>query len=274
MPQLQFRSIWISDLHLGKKNLRHEQLLDFLLQTESEFLYLVGDIVDLLQEQKKWYWPRINDQIVQAVLEKAKSGTKVFYIPGNHDHVLRKYNGSVINNIHLLNSVVHETVDGYRYLVMHGDTFDLIVRYNSRPTGIGPAIASLLRWLNRVANKGQESRSLSVWLHHQIKIASNFLGNFEKIVLREVAAHQVDGLICGHLHRAGIREIGHALYSNSGDWVESCTALAENHAGRLGIVEWRRQQSQEEAVAVQNVGTLDRNWWMAGTTERMKVSSP
>jgi UDP-2,3-diacylglucosamine pyrophosphatase LpxH len=266
MPQLHFRSIWISDLHLGKKNLRHEQLLDFLLQTESEYLYLVGDIVDLLQEQKKWYWPRINDQIVQAVFDKARNGTKVFYIPGNHDQVLRKFNGSVINNIHLMNSVVHETVDGCRYLVMHGDTFDPIVQYSSLPTGIGRAVASLLRLLNRVANRGKESRSLSVWLQHQMSIAANFLGNFEKIVLREAAAHQVDGLICGHLHRAGIREIGHTLYSNSGDWVESCTALAENHAGRLGIVEWRRQYPSKKVAAVKNWGNLYRHWWMFGIT--------
>ena len=267
MPQFHFRSIWISDLHLGKKNLQNEQLLDFLLQTESEFLYLVGDIVDLLQEQKKWYWPRINDQIVQAVFEKARNGTKVFYIPGNHDQVLRKFNGSVINNIHLMNSVVHETVDGYRYLVIHGDTLGPIVRYNSRQAGIGSAVSSFLRWLNRVANRGKESRSLSVWLQHQIKIAANFLGNFERIVLREVAVHQVDGLICGHLHRAGITEIGHALYSNSGDWVESCTALAENHAGRLGIVEWRRQYSTTKRVAaVKNWGNMYRNLWMLGIT--------
>jgi UDP-2,3-diacylglucosamine pyrophosphatase LpxH len=273
MPQHHFRSIWISDLHLGKKNLQHEQLLDFLLQTESEYLYLVGDIVDLLQVQKKWYWPRINNKIVQAVFEKARNGTKVFYIPGNHDQALRKFNGSVIHNIHFMNSVVHETVDGYRYLVMHGDSLDPFVRCNSRPTGIKSAAAFLLRWVNRVANRGKDSRSLSVWLQHQMKIAADFLGNFEKIVLREVAAHQVDGLICGHIHRAGIREIGHVLYSNSGDWVESCTALAENHAGRLGIVEWRRQQPLEEATAVKNWGNLDRNWWMLGIAKLMKASS-
>src|SRR5665647_3241765 len=120
MPQHQFRSIWISDLHLGKKNLRNEQLLDFLLHTESEFLYLVGDILDLLLAQKKWHWPMINDQIVQAVFEKARNGTKVFYLPGNHDHMLRKFNGSIINNVCHVNSVVHETADGYRYLVLHG----------------------------------------------------------------------------------------------------------------------------------------------------------
>ncbi len=268
MPQLHFRSIWISDLHLGSKNLQTEQLLDFLSQTESEFLYLVGDIIDLLQAQKKWHWPVINDRIVHAVFEKAKNGTKVMYIPGNHDHALRKLNGSVINNIHLMNSVVHETIDGHRYLVMHGDAFDPVIRSSPRLASFGSSAYDLVRGLGRVFNKGKqgkENRSLSAWLKNQVKIAVNFLGNFEHSVMQEAAEHGVEGLICGHIHRAGIREIEHILYTNTGDWVESCTALAENHAGRLGIVEWRNQPPQPEAIAAKTYENMYSNRCLASS---------
>ncbi len=269
MPQLHFRSLWISDLHLGSKNLQTEQLLDFLSRTESEFLYLVGDIIDLHQAQKKWHWPVINDLIVQAVFEKAQKGTQVVYIPGNHDHALRRFSGSHINKIRIMNSVVHETADGYRYLVMHGDTFDPVIRCSPRLASMGSTAYDLVRALSRIVGRGkrmvrgQETRTLSAWLKHQVKRAVNFLGSFEESVLREAAEHQVDGLICGHIHRAGIREIGKILYTNSGDWVESCTALAENQAGRLGIVEWRNQQPLEEAVVVKNYENLYSNRCLA-----------
>ena len=248
MPPLQFRSIWISDLHLGTRNLQSEQLLDFLQKTESEYLYLVGDILDLLQARRKWYWPRINDRIVQAVLDKAKNGTRVVYIPGNHDHVLRRFYGMVFNNVRISNKVVHETADGRRYLVIHGDKFDPVVQNSPWLATIGSMLYNLALTLNRFCNLGRrrmgyEYRSVSSWLKHQVKIVVNYMGRFEEVVAQEGMDNQVDGLICGHIHRAGIREIGQVLYSNSGDWVESCTALAENHNGRLGLVQWPDQRA-------------------------------
>lgn len=264
MAQLQFRSIWISDLHLGSKKLQAKQLLDFLLQTKSEFLYLVGDIFDLLQAQKKWHWPMINDQIVQAVIEKAKEGTQVYYIPGNHDHVLRKFHGSIINNISLMNSVVHRTFDGYCYLVMHGDTFDPVIRYSPRLPYHGNTAWCIQRGINRIKKMcrrigGNDNRSLSAWLKDQMQISTHFLGSFEERVIREATRHKVDGLICGHIHRAGIRKIDNIMYHNSGDWVESCTALAENHAGKLGIVEWNRPKPVQKSIAVRNFASLHGN---------------
>ena len=155
MPPLQFRSIWISDLHLGTRNLQSEQLLDFLQKTESEYLYLVGDILDLLQARRKWYWPRINDRIVQAVLDKAKNGTRVVYIPGNHDHVLRRFYGMVFNNVRISNKVVHETADGRRYLVIHGDKFDPVVQNSPWLATIGSMLYNLALTLNRFCNLGR-----------------------------------------------------------------------------------------------------------------------
>jgi UDP-2,3-diacylglucosamine pyrophosphatase LpxH len=268
MPPYTFRSIWISDLHLGTGSLHNEKLLDFLSQTESQFLYLVGDIFDLLQAQKKWHWPAINDRIVQAILAKAASGTEVVYIPGNHDHVLRKFHGCTFNNIRIQNSVIHQTADGHRYLVLHGDQFDPVVRHCPWLASTGSTAYSLLlrcnRWfkVRRHAVRG-EYRSLSSWLKHQAKRAVNFIGRFDEVVAREAAAHRVDGLICGHIHRAGIREIDAVLYTNAGDWVESCTALAENHCGRLGVIEWRNQQPLREAAAVKSYEDLYRNRCLA-----------
>ena len=270
MPPLHFRSLWISDLHLGTKNLQSEQLLDFLQQTESEFLYLVGDIFDLLQAQKGWHWPAVNDRIVQAIISKAERGTKVIYIPGNHDHMLRKFDGCSISSISIQNDAIHQTADGRRYLVLHGDKFDPVVQKSPWLASIGSSLYEGLLVLNRWFNLGRRStgreyRSLSLWLKHQVKIIVNFMGRFEEVVAHEADARQVDGLICGHIHRAGIREIKKMLYTNAGDWVESCTALAENHTGRLGIIEWRSSQSLSKAVIVSHDENLYRNRCLASS---------
>lgn len=270
MPPQQFRALWISDLHLGTRNLHNEKLLDFLLQTESEFLYLVGDIFDLLQAQKHWYWPRINDRIVHTILAKAAAGTKVIYLPGNHDHMLRKFHGCTFNNIRIQNSAIHETADGKRYLVMHGDKFDPIVQNIPWLAAIGSFAYEKLLVLNRWFNRGRrtanrEYRSISSWIKHQVKIVVNYMGKFEEAVAQEARSSRVDGLICGHIHRAGIREINQVLYTNAGDWVESCTALAENHCGRLGVIEWHNHQPLHEAVAGKVYEDLYRNRCLAST---------
>lgn len=257
MPKLHFRTIWISDLHLGTRNLQSEKLLDFLLQTESEFLYLVGDIFDLVQARSQWYWPEINDHIVQAILDKAEKGTKVFYLPGNHDHMLRKYNGTSINKIRIVNNAVHQTADGRSYLVLHGDAFDPVVQNIPWLANIGSRAYVMLLMVNRWFNlgrhaMGREYHSISAWMKNQVKIVVNYMGRFEEVVVQEVREHKVDGLICGHIHRASIREIDNILYTNSGDWVESCTALAENAEGRLGIIEWLNQQPLKESTVVKN----------------------
>lgn len=270
MAPQKFRSLWISDLHLGTRNLQTEKLLDFLLQNDSDYLYLVGDIFDLLQAQKRWYWPMINNQIVQTILAKAAAGTQVVYIPGNHDHMLRKFNGCTFNNIRILNSAVHETAEGRRYLIIHGDKFDPIVQHSPWLASLGSTAYETLLVLNRWFNFGRRSvnrkhHTLSSWVKHQVKIAVNYMGRFEEVVAREAATTKVDGLICGHIHRAGIRQIDKVLYTNAGDWVESCTALAENQFGQLGVIEWHNQQPLHAAVAGQLYENLYRNRCLAST---------
>lgn len=247
MTLYRFRSIFISDLHLGTRNLHSEQLLEFLTHTESEYLYLVGDIFDLLQAQKKWYWPEINDRIVDAIFAKAGNGTKVFYIPGNHDHILRKFYSNTINSIRIANPVIHETADGCKYLVIHWDKFDPVVRKSPWMAKFGSSAYEKLlvvnRWFNRIRKAlGKDQKSLSARLKHQVKIAVNYMGRFEEGVVREAGSCEVDGLICCHIHRAAVRKTGDVLYTNSGDWVESCTALAENRQGYLGVMEWKKEK--------------------------------
>ena len=245
MPILRFRSIWISDLHLGTKNQQGERLLDFLLHTESTHLYLVGDILDLLQAQKKWHWPPVNDRIVQTVIAKAARGTTVFYLPGNHDHLLRQFNGRTVCGVHIRDSLVHETVDQRRYLVVHGDRFDPVVRHLPWLAALGSLIYEGLLAAGSRRRAGapapataRPQPSFSARMKQLAKVVVNRIGRFDRAVAREVRAHRAEGIICGHIHRAAVCEMNGLLYTNAGDWVESCTALVENSAGQLGLVEW------------------------------------
>ena len=248
MPSLHFRSIWISDLHLGTRNLQSEKLLDFLLQTESEFLYLVGDIFDLVQARKGWHWPPINDRIVQAILDKAANGTRVFYIPGNHDYMLRRFNGGLIRNIRIENSIVHETADGRRYLVLHGDEFDGVVQHARWLAFVGDYAYRALIATNTLFNRARRRMgfgywSLSAFLKTKVKNALQFVENFEAAVADEARRRGVDGVICGHIHKAEMRDIDGIAYINDGDWVESCSALVEHHDGTLEILHWAKLRS-------------------------------
>ena len=247
----RFRSIWISDLHLGTRHQQNERLLDFLETTESTYLYRVGDILVLLQAQKKWHWPPVNDRIVQTVLAKAALGTTVFYLPGNHDHLLRQFNGRTVCGVHIRDSLVHETVDNRRYLVVHGDRFDPVVRHLPWLAGLGSlvyegllAAGSRGRAHSHIPAAKRARPSFSARMKQLAKAVVNRLGRFDQAVTRAVTDHRAEGIICGHIHRAAVREMGSLLYTNAGDWVESCTALVENNCGRLGLVEWRDLQAR------------------------------
>lgn len=244
---MKFRSIWISDTHLGGKNIKNRELLDFLQKTDSDYLYLVGDIFDLWQLGRRWQWPKVNDQIINTVLEKAQSGTKVIYLPGNHDEMLRSYNNSSFNGIEICNETIHTTANGQNFLVLHGDQFDCVVQNSRFLSNIGSVAYEALLCFNRRYNKlrsylGLEYHSISAYLKQKCKTAVNYMGDFEKIVLDAIDEKQVQGVICGHIHHASIRALGDKLYTNAGDWVESGTALVENDAGLLGIIQWLQQK--------------------------------
>jgi UDP-2,3-diacylglucosamine pyrophosphatase LpxH len=243
MNPLRFNSIWISDLHLGLRACKVEFLLDFLRHTDSHSLYLVGDIIDLWHMKKGAYWPPLHNQVVQTIMDKAAKGTRVVYIPGNHDELFRDYIGSIFGGIQVASEAIHETADGRRLLVIHGDEFDGVVKHSRWLAMLGSqaydALLVVNRWFNYVRRKlGFQYWSLSAYLKHKVKNAVSFISNFEKAVVHEARRRKVDGVVCGHIHKATIEDVDGVLYCNDGDWVESCTALVEHPNGTLGVVHW------------------------------------
>jgi UDP-2,3-diacylglucosamine pyrophosphatase LpxH len=238
-----FRSIWISDIHLGTRGCKADFLLDFLRYTESEYLYLVGDIVDGWRLRKSWFWAQSHNDVIQKVLRKARKGTKVIYIPGNHDEWLRDYKEMHFGGVLLLNEAIHVTADGKRMLVIHGDAFDGVVRYARWLALLGDGAYDLTLRLNNYFNwvrrhLGYPYWSLSAYLKSRVKNAVQFVSDYAHAIAAEARHREVDGIICGHIHQADIREMGGVLYCNDGDWVESCTALVEHFDGRLEILHW------------------------------------
>ncbi len=248
MGSLHYRAIWISDLHLGTRDAKSDYLLDFLANTETDYLYLVGDILDLWK-LKSWYWPEVNNRLVELVQAKAKGGTRVIYVPGNHDEKLRDFVGSFIGGVHIQINAIHESADGRRFLVLHGDEFDCVVMHNRWLAHIGDkgyeALLRLNHWYNVVRRRlGFSYWSLSAYIKNRVKEAVNYIGNFEQAVVAEAERHRVDGLICGHIHHASMRRIDGVSYNNCGDWVESCTALVEEESGELSIIHWTEQGAE------------------------------
>lgn len=239
----QYRSIFLSDIHLGTRGCRAEILLDFLKHNESDNLYLIGDIVDGWRLRKGWYWPQEHNDVVQKILRRARKGTRVTYIPGNHDEAARDYIGFAFGGVQVVRDAIHVTADGRRFLITHGDEFDSIVKYAKWLALVGDQAYVFLLNLNTVVNAvrrklGFTYWSLSAYLKHKAKTAVEFIGNYETAVAEEARRRQVDGIICGHIHSAVIRQMEGVLYCNDGDWVESCTALVEHDTGALELINW------------------------------------
>jgi UDP-2,3-diacylglucosamine pyrophosphatase LpxH len=241
--QFRFRAIWISDLHLGTTGCQARHLLDFLRHTESEYLYLVGDIIDGWQLRRRWYWPQAHNDVVQKVLRKARKGTRVVYIPGNHDEFGRHFLKLSFGGIEVCEEVTHVTADGRRLLVLHGDLFDAVVQRARWLAIVGDrlhaTILHLNRWLNALrARMGFPYWSLAQFLKLKVKNAVSYIVDFERAVAAEARQRGVHGVVCGHIHKAEIREIEGILYCNDGDWVESLTALVEDGDGSLRVLSW------------------------------------
>ncbi len=248
------RTIFISDVHLGNPGCKAELLADFLKHNDCRTLYLVGDIVDFWSLKKSSYWSGAHSRVIDAILAKVRDGTRVIYVPGNHDEAFRDYFGLVLAGIELLPEVVHRTADGRDFLVLHGDQFDGIVTYARWLAMLGHHAYGVALRLNTIINAvrrrlGFSYWSLSAYLKHKVKNAAIFISDFENAVAHAAQDCGVDGVICGHIHHAEIRVIGDVLYCNDGDWVESCTALVEDARGRFEIVEWTRFAFEREVIA-------------------------
>jgi len=241
-----YRTVFISDVHLGTRGCQAELLLDFIKSVECDTLYLVGDIIDgWKMKSGGWYWPQAHNDVVQKVLRMARKGVQVIYVPGNHDDRARDFCGIHFGGVIVARDAIHETADGKRYLVLHGDEFDGVVEHAKWLAFLGDWAYRALLGANTGWNlirrrMGFGYWSLSAFVKVKVKNALQFIENFEVAVAREAQRRGVDGVICGHIHHAEMREIDGVAYVNDGDWVESCTALVEHFDGTLEILEWAK----------------------------------
>ena len=257
-PKRKYRTVWISDVHLGTRGCNAAMLVDFLRSIECETLFLVGDIVDGWRLRKGWYWPDAHNEVVRRILKMAHRGTRVVFVAGNHDEMLRDYAGMSFGGVELVLEAEHRTADGRRLLITHGDSFDGVVLYARWLAFLGDAAYGLLLRANIGFNLIRRRLKLPYWslssyMKKRVKNAVQFVCSFEEAVAREAQERGFDGIVCGHIHCAEIRQIGEITYYNDGDWVESCTALAEDPAGVICIIDWTRESAAEQSALPQDV---------------------
>lgn len=243
LPRQHHRAIFISDLHLGTPGCQASALLDFIKCNPSDYLYLVGDIVDGWQLRRRWYWPELHNDVVQKLLRRARKGCRIIYIPGNHDEFARRYLGHQFGGIDVVDDAVHITADGKSLWVTHGDRFDSVIQCAKWLAYLGDNLYEFTLRVNTHLNHWRSRLGLSYWslsayLKHKVKKAVMYVTDFEEAVAHETRRRGHDGVVCGHIHRAEMRTINGILYCNDGDWVESCTALVEHSNGALELVHW------------------------------------
>jgi UDP-2,3-diacylglucosamine pyrophosphatase LpxH len=244
------RSIFLSDIHLGTRACQAERLLSFLRHYESQHLYLVGDIVDFWAMSRGIHWSRPQNTVIQKFLKRARHGTKVIFVPGNHDEVLREYVGTSFGDIELVQEHVHVAADGRRYAVLHGDEFDQVTRHHRWVAVLGDVAYNLLVRLNTWLSLARRTLgisgywSLAGYAKRKVKSAVGFIYDFEDSVMHAVRDRGLDGVICGHIHSAAIRDVGGLTYINCGDWVDSCTAIVEHYDGRMELIRWLAEPLQ------------------------------
>ncbi len=248
------RSVFVSDVHLGFRGCRAALFLDFLAHLDTERLVLVGDVVDLWSLKRTHHWPDEHAAIVRRLAELAAEGVEVIYVPGNHDEALREFCGQTISGVRVMRELIHLGADGRRYLVRHGDDFDGAVQFSGVLRRFGSFMYDVMLHLGHVVHAvrgrlGLPHWSLATWVKEQVPDAREYVARFERAAAHEAARRGVDGVICGHIHRPGLREVGGILYCNDGDWVEHCTALVEDRGGRLALVAWAAHGSGAGAPA-------------------------
>lgn len=243
-----YRTVWISDVHLGTKGSQAAALLDFLKDVECETLYLVGDLIDIWSLRRGIYWPQEHNDVIQKILRKGRKGTEIIYIPGNHDEFLSGFFGSYAS-VNIQKHAIHVTADGRRVFVMHGHELDTVVQNMGWLAHVGDIGYTLLLRGNGLVNFARRTFGLAPWslsayVKAGVKNVVNFIGQFEEAVVRYAREYEVDAVLCGHIHTAATREIGGITYYNTGDWVESCTAMVEHFDGRIELVHPTRQAAE------------------------------
>ena len=242
----RYRTLFLSDLHLGTRSCQADKVLDFLRWHDADTIYLVGDIIDGWAMKSNWYWPQSHNDVVQKLLRKARKGARLVYVPGNHDEFLRDYYGTHFGGIEVVEQAIHVAADARRYLIIHGDLFDVVIRHARWLALVGDKAYDAAIALNMVYNGlrrriGLPYWSLSQWAKSKVKNAVNFIGEFERTLAAEAIRHGVDGVICGHIHSVAHWTKDGFTYVNCGDWVESCTGIAEHNDGSLEVIAWATQ---------------------------------
>jgi len=250
-PRRRYRTIWVSDVHLGTRGCNDRMLIDFLDHVDSETLYLVGDMIDGWRMKKRYYWPERHNAIVRRIMKRAKRGTEVVYIPGNHDEMFRQFAGMNFGGVQIRKKAIHTTADGRRLLVLHGDEFDAVVMAHRWLAFLGDTAYEMLMRCNVAVNWFRRRFDMPYWslskhAKQKVKNAVEFISRFEEAVAHEAKTKQVDGVVCGHIHTAEVRHYGDIVYYNDGDWVEGCTALVEHFDGRMEILHWADEIAARE----------------------------
>lgn len=238
-----YRAIWISDIHLGTSGAQAEHLLEFLKYNESKYLYLVGDIIDGWRLTKKWYWPQSHNDVIQKILRKARKGTNITFIPGNHDEGARTFLGMTFGDIKIKKEAFHKTAKKEKLWIVHGDLFDEVMQHARWLAYLGDSAYTFLLWLNKWFNKIRRFLNLPYWslskyIKFKVKKAVSFINAFETLMVKEASRRGCDGVVCGHIHKSELKRINNLIYANDGDWVESLTALVEHRDGELEIINW------------------------------------
>jgi UDP-2,3-diacylglucosamine pyrophosphatase LpxH len=250
-----YRTLFLSDIHLGTRGCQAELLLDFLRHNDAETIYLIGDIVDGWRLKSGWYWPQAHNDVLQKLLRKVRKGARMIYVPGNHDEFARDYIGMVFGGVEVADHAYHMTADKKRLLIVHGDQFDIVVQHARWLAWLGDWAYTLALWLNLWFNKirrrlGFPYWSFSAWAKLKVKNAVNFIGAFETTLAEAARRHHANGVVCGHIHHAVIRDIDGITYINTGDFVESCTAVAEHEDGRLEVLCWQMTAEEQRIAAI------------------------
>ncbi len=245
---MHYRTVFISDIHLGTPGCQADALLEFLKRDTCDQLYLVGDIIDGWALRRRWYWPQSHNDVIQKLLRKARKGCRVIYVPGNHDEFARQFVNHHFGGVEVLEEAVHVTADGRKLWIIHGDYFDAVIRCAKWLAYLGDHAYELALKLNRYLNNcrtrlGLPYWSLSAYLKMRVKKALNYVSDFERAVAHEAQRRGYQGVVCGHIHHAEIRDIDGVTYCNDGDWVESLTALVEHEDGRFELLYWPRNQA-------------------------------
>ncbi len=245
----QYRTIWISDVHLGTRHAQVGALLEFLRQVDCRYLYLVGDMIDGWQLKSKWHWRDDHNVLIQKLLRKSRKDTKVIYITGNHDEFLEQFLNISFGSVQLAREVIHTAADGKRYLVLHGHQFDGLTQFNRLLEKAGTKVYDWILDFNLHFNRVRRRLGFGYWsvaayLKYKAKSAVKYVTEFEETMVQMARKHDVQGVICGHIHRAEIRRTGEVAYLNCGDWVESCTALVEDFEGNIQLIKFHENNAQ------------------------------